>query len=155
MEVWGLGKQRYFELPTPRTMEIWGAEMSPLPRSAAHTLLGRESISTHRNADVRLAATLVPLDAKGDLVEVAHVHPEVGPSVEMIRDGDGPTRALLSANTPVLVEGGGAIDGWLIDSLCSVDVIGAVVTRDGSHVSFTARWTPGAPAINDIIFYER
>ena len=45
----------------------------------------------------------------------------------MVLGGDGAADALDLADGPVLVKGGGALDGGLVDTSRAVDVVGAAV----------------------------
>src|SRR6478609_2408063 len=88
--------------------------------------------SLHREVHVGGAAALVTLDRHRDLVQVAEVHAELCPFVEMIGDGDGAASALLLTHAPILVERRVALDRRLVHALRLVDVVAAAVAIDGA-----------------------
>lgn len=48
----------------------------------------------------------------------------------MVAGGDGTARPLAGPHRPILVEGRGALDAGLVDTLGAVDVVGAAITAD-------------------------
>ncbi len=80
-----------------------------------------------------------------------------GPSVHVIGERDvvvGSGGPLRRSDAPVLIERRRTDDRRRIDSLRPVEVVGASVRRDGAHRR-SARRSPAAPAIDDVVFDER
>ena len=66
--------------------------------------------------------TAIPALDRDDLeVQRTQVHADVLPSVKVVLDSDRATDARRVADRDVLVEGRGALDGWLIDALILPD----------------------------------
>ena len=86
---------------------------------------------------------------------LAQLETGTGPGVEVVAHGDGTTGALLLADRPVLVEGGGAIDGRLVVAGGLVDVVGGAVGGDGSETLGTGRRVVGAKVLDDVVLDER
>jgi hypothetical protein len=63
--------------------------------------------------------------------------------------------ALLAADRPVLVKGGGALDGRLVDAARLVDVVGAAVVIDGAEPAGARRRVVRAVRLDDVVLDER
>lgn len=64
----------------------------------------------------------------------AECHAESSPGIEMILGRDCAADALVGADRPILLEGGGAGDGGLVGARRLVDVVGAAVGGDGAFL---------------------
>lgn len=74
-------------------------------------------------------ATAIPALHGDDLiVQGAKVHSEIGPSLEMVLDGNGAADTRRVANRDVLVKGRCALNGRFVDTLVLPDGIGSSVT---------------------------
>lgn len=82
------------------------------------------------DGDVSGSAALVALDGEDLIVVRAKVQAGLRPGVEVVLDGDGAADAVVAADRPVLVEGGGALDAGLVDALGLVDVVCVAVGGD-------------------------
>ena len=85
----------------------------------------------------------------------AELETGAGPGVEVVLHVDGAAGALLLADGPVLVEGGGAIDGGLVDALGAVDVVDTAVRGDGPETGGARARVVGAEVLDDVVLYER
>lgn len=79
------------------------------------------------------------------------LQPQVIPRGEMVCGGDSPTSTLVLTNRPVLVEGGGALDGWLVNSCVLVDVIDGTVACYGAFVCCARRGVVVVPRFSDVL----
>jgi len=101
-------------------------------------------------------AALVSLCCDDHVVEATHRHSQTGPRIEVVGSGDGSAGPMRLADTPVLLEGRGALNGWFIGAGGFVDVIRAAI---GGHCalvrSAAAGWVEGAVAFDDVELDER
>lgn len=95
---------------------------------------GTSSLS---DGDVGGPAAVVTL--RGDNLVVVCTHLETGssPSAEVVASGDGAGCTVRLADRPVLVEGGRALNGRLVDTLVEIDVVDRAIGSDGSLVGAT------------------
>lgn len=77
------------------------------------------------------------------------------PGVEVVLHGDGASDALLLADGPELVKGGGAVDGRLVDALRAVHVVGAAVALDGAQLGRAARRVVRAERLHHVVLDQR
>lgn len=82
------------------------------------------------DGDVSGSAALVALDGEDLVVVRAKGQAGLGPGVKVVLDGDGAADAVVAADGPVLVKGGGALDAGLVDALRLVDVVCVAVSGD-------------------------
>ena len=73
----------------------------------------------------------------------------------MAANGDLAADALLLADRPELVEGGGAINGRLVNALGLVDVVSAAIGGDGALLGRPATWVVGAEGLDDVVLDQR
>jgi len=108
------------------------------------------------NSNTCRPAALVSLCCDDHVVEAAHRHSQTGPRFEVVASGDGSTSTLRLADTPVLLEGRGALNGWLIGAGGLVDVIRAAIGGHGALVrSAAAGWREGTEVFDDVELDER
>lgn len=112
-------------------------------------------MSRLRNSDGRRTTALVTLSGDNLVVEIAQVHSQLGPSIEVVGSGHSTAGALALADGPVLVEGRSALDGGLIDLLVLVDVVGSTIAIDGTLVGHAGARVVGAVVLEDVVFDER
>lgn len=72
----------------------------------------------------------------------------------MVCRGYGAAGPLALPDRPVLIEGGSALDGRLVDLLVLVDVVGRAITGDGSHMCHAAARVVASVAFHDVVFNE-
>lgn len=97
-----------------------------------------------------------PALSRNDLVvERAQVHAKLLPLCNVVGKGDGAAGAALAlAHRDVLVEGGGALDGWLVDLLVLVDgVCRAIACECALHSALASAATRGA--VLDVVLDQR
>lgn len=114
--------------------------------------------------EIRLSAVDGDLSAAGgevalggdDLVVVlTELHALGSPGVEVGLHVDGAGAALVLADGPVLVEGLGAVDGGLVDTLGLGDLVGRAVGSDAALDGSLRGWVVGAEVLNDVVLDER
>lgn len=105
-----------------KSEQVTSIPVSKFPRSERHLGLG--------DGDVSGSAALVALDGQDLVVVRAQVQAGLRPGVKVVLDGDGAADAVVAADGPVLVEGGGALDAGLVDALGLVDVVCVAVGGD-------------------------
>ncbi len=66
-----------------------------------------------------------------------------------------PADAVLLANGPELVEGGGPFDRRLVHALGAVDVVGAAVARDGAQLGGPGGRVVRAEGLDDVVLDQR
>ena len=81
----------------------------------------------------------------------AELHSLGCPLVEMGLDVDGSAGALAAADTPVLLEGLGALDGRLVDTPALGDLVVASIDSERTLVSGLGRRIVVAEALNDVV----
>lgn len=76
------------------------------------------------------------------------------PSVEVVGRVDRAAGAVVAADRPVLVKGGSSNDGRLVDTLSSVDVVGAAVRCHLTQLGGTSGWVVGSKVLDDVVLDE-
>ena len=108
------------------------------------------------NSDGRRATALVSLSADNLVAMGAHTHSKLRPSVEVVSSGDSSAAALVPADGPVLIEGGGICgDGRLVHLLVGVDIVDGSIRSYGSLEGHAAAGVVFAVVLHDIIFNKR
>lgn len=107
-----------------------------------------------RNSDGRRTTALVTLSGNNLVVEVAQVHSQLGPSIEVVGSGHSAAGTLALADGPVLVEGRSALDGGLVDLLVLVDVVGSAIAVDGTLVGHARPRVVGTIVLEDVVLDE-
>jgi hypothetical protein len=106
--------------------------------------------------DIRRAGALVALRGHDHVVPFAEVEVALAlPLVKVLARVDDAAGALLAADRPVLVKGGGALDGRLVDAARLVDVVGAAVVFDGAEPAGARRRVVRAVRLDDVVLDER
>jgi hypothetical protein len=117
--------------------------------------LSRRLSSCLRAGDGVLGVTASVAPALGgeSLVVVGtKVHAELLPGVEVAGGGDGTAAgALLLAVADVLVEGGGTLDGRLVDLGVLPDVVDGAVAGDRAHLGALSRASTVAGVLLDVV----
>lgn len=93
-------------------------------------LLGDGQNLGRGDGDVSGSAGLVTLNREDLVVVRTQVEAGLSPGVKVVLDGDGAADAVVAADGPVLVEGGGALDAGLVDTLGLVNVVCVAVGGD-------------------------
>jgi hypothetical protein len=83
---------------------------------------------------------------------VAQVHASIGPSIEVCLDIHGTLAALVLADRPVLVEGLGAVDGWLLHAGRLADLVAGAVGGKAAALVGVAAGVVGAVLLDDVVF---
>lgn len=91
--------------------------------------------------------------SSNDLVVVLGTQLEAspGPSVKVSTNIDGSAAALVLADGPELLEGRGAIDGWLVGTGADENVIVGAVDVDSSLLLGSARGVVSAEVLDDVV----
>lgn len=90
-----------------------------------------------------------------DLVVVgAQVQAVLGPGSDVVGEGDGSGGTLVAADGPVLLEGGGANDGWLLGTGGDEEIVDGAVGGDGATGGGTGGWVVGTEVLNDVVLDE-
>lgn len=116
------------EVPNPHQASDVNLLTPPLPPFPPPQSLS----SRARHGDARAPGALVPLRRDDHVVERAERHPGALPRVEEVARGDGPAGPLALADGPVLLEGGGPLDGGGVGARRLVQVVGAAVGGDAA-----------------------
>lgn len=106
------------------------------------------------DGDVGGAGGLVTLGGDNLVVVLAELHAQLGPGVEVVGGSDSSRGALVLADRPVLVEGGGTLDGRLLSADTLVDIVDGAVSGDGTHVGETAAGVVGAVGLEDVVLNQ-
>ena len=77
------------------------------------------------------------------------------PGVEVGSSIDISTNTMFLADRPVLLEGGGPLDGGRIGTSAHVDVIGSSITLDRTLQFAVTGWVIGAKGFDNVVFNER
>ncbi len=130
--------------------------------SVAATGVAAASVATAGVAAIAAAGRAADGDAGGaagevalggdDLVVVgAELEAGSGPGVEVGGHVDAATGTLVLADRPVLVEGRGALDRRLVDTLGTVDIVGRAVGGDAAELGGARRGVVRAEVLNDVV----
>ena len=76
------------------------------------------------------------------------------PVVEVVLNSDATARPLGLTDGPELVEGGGTVDGGLVDTLGLADLVRAAVGGDTTLLLTVLAGVVGAVVFNDVVFDE-
>lgn len=117
--------------------------------------LGLGASAALADGDAGRSAAEVTLSSHDLVVVAAQVQANLGPGIKVGRNGDGAADTLVPADRPVLLEGAGALDGWLVGSGADEDVVGAAVDSHLTLLLGTARGVVGAEVLNDVVLDER
>ena len=107
------------------------------------------------DGDGRGAAALVALGGDDLVVVGAELETGLGPGVEVGADVDRARRAVALADRPELVEGAGALDGGLVDTLRLGNGVGAAVLVDGAELGRLRRRVVVAEGLDDVVLDQR
>jgi len=102
--------------------------------------------------DVARSAAVVSFSRNDLVVESSEWHAEGCPGIKMTRGSDSSGTTFRLADGPVLVKGRSTLDGWLVDTLALVDVVGTSVANDGSLMCQTRSWVIGTEVLKDVVF---
>lgn len=107
------------------------------------------------NVNVGVTRAKVALHGNDLVVQGSQGQAQVAPRVEVVRNRDRAAGAVVAADRPVLVKGGGSDDGRLVDSLRAVDVVDAAVRGHLAQLGGAGRWVVGSKVLNDVVLDER
>lgn len=108
-----------------------------------------------RNSNRRRSTAEVPLRRHDLVVKGPQLQAQLRPGIKVIRRRDSAAAALGLADGPVLAEGGGALDGGLVDARGLVDVVGAAVRGDAAEAGGARGRVVGAEVLDDVVLDER
>lgn len=137
--------------PSWATGATRGSSRTTSTARAGSTSRGR----TSRNGDRRRTRAFVTLGREDLVVKCTHIHAKSGPGIKVVCRRDGTTGPLALPDGPVLIEGGSALDGRLVDLLVLVDVVGCAITGDSSFMSHAVARVVVSVAFHDVIFNQR
>ena len=100
---------------------------------------------------MRAAGTLVGLGGHDHVVVFTQGHPRIRPGVEKDLGVHTSADTLLVADGPVLLEGGGAINGGLVRAGALVEGVGAIGCVDGTPVLAGAAGVVLAVILDDVV----
>jgi hypothetical protein len=106
------------------------------------------------DSDRRAAGGEVTLGGDDLVVVLTELHALGSPGVEVGLHVDGAGAALVLADGPVLVEGLGAVDGGLVDTLGLRNLVGRAVCGDGALDAGRRGWVVGTKVLNDVVLNE-
>jgi hypothetical protein len=87
-------------------------------------------IDTLANCDISRAAALVTLTGNNLVVVRTQVHAERSPCIEVSSGVHAAAGAVALADGPVLLEGRGTLNGWLVSAGGLQDVVGSTIGGD-------------------------
>ena len=115
---------------------------------------GSSGRSTLGDGDGRRTGREVTLSGD-DLVIVGTQVQAIGlPGVDVVGEGDGSAGTLVAADGPVLLEGGGTNDGWLVGTGGDEEIVDGSIGGNGTSVGSTRRWVVGTEVLNDIVLNQ-
>jgi hypothetical protein len=76
------------------------------------------------------------------------------PCVDVVGEGNGSAGALVAADGPVLLEGSGTNDGWLVGTGGDEEIVDGSIGGNGTSVGSTRRWVVGTEVLNDIVLNQ-
>lgn len=103
------------------------------------------------DGDVRLPSTLVRLRRNNHVIMVTKGHPRRRPRVKEGPRVDGPAGPQVPADGPVLLEGGGTVDGRLVGAGALVEVVRAVIGLDGAAGLTSTTGVVLAHVLDDVV----
>ena len=104
---------------------------------------------------MRVASAPVRLSRDNHVVVGTHGHAGLLPSIEEDTGVDGAAGALIGADGPVLVEGGGALDGRLLHAGALEEVVGTLRGLDGALGGGGVAGVVFTKVLNDVVLDER
>lgn len=78
-------------------------------------------------------------------------HTQRSPSIEVVGSGHGTAGTLATADGPVLVEGCSARNGWLVDLLVLIDIVGCSIAGNGTLVGHAAARVVGTVVLENVV----
>lgn len=107
------------------------------------------------NVNVGVTRAKVALHSNNLVVQSAQSQAQVAPCVEVVPNVDRAAGAVVAADRPVLVKGGGSDDGRLVDSLRAVDVVDAAVRGHLTQLGGAGGWVVGSKVLNNVVLNQR
>lgn len=77
-----------------------------------------------------------------------------GPGIEVLLHWDGSAGSLLLTDRPVLLEGLGALDGWLVVTGGLVEIVDGAADGDGTLAGSAGGGVVGAKVLDDVVLDE-
>lgn len=107
------------------------------------------------DVDVGIARAEVSLDRNNLVVQLAQSQAQVAPGIEVVANVDRAAGAVVAAHRPVLVKGGRADDGRLVDALRAVNIVDAAVRRHLAQLGRARGRVVGAKVLDNVVLDER
>lgn len=107
------------------------------------------------DSDGSRARAKVSLHSNNLVVHRAESEAVRSPGVEVVGRVDRAAGAVVAADRPVLVKGGGSNDGGLVDTLGSVDVVDTAVRCNLTQLGSARGWVVGSKVLDDVVLDER
>jgi hypothetical protein len=104
--------------------------------------------------DISVSTALVSLSSDDLVVVLTKVHAITGPGVKVCLHVDGSSSAKTLTDRPVLLEGAGTVDGWLVGASRNHDVVVGTIGIEATLVLGTAAGVVGSEVLNDIVLDE-
>ena len=111
-------------------------------------------LSLSLDIDVRIPTALISLSGNDLIVVRSQVQSIATPSVEVILHSDRAAGSLALADRPVLVEGPGAFDGWLVYTLGDVYIVSAAIGGVASLVLSAAAGVVCAEVLYHVVLHK-
>lgn len=96
-----------------------------------------------------------PFSSHNLVIMRAQRQPARRPRIEVIRRRDGAAGSVRLPHTPVLIEGGRALDARLVDALRAVDVVRGPVAGDGPKTGSARTGVVGAEVLDNVVLDQR
>lgn len=87
-------------------------------------------LSRRSDRDARLSSAFVCLCGHDHVVVSSETHASIGPSVEEVACSDSSTCPFRSANSPILIESLGSVDGWRVGACSLIQVVCTSCEKD-------------------------
>lgn len=126
-----------------------------LPISVASATTTLPHIRPLANVDIGAARTEISLNGNNLVVQRSQSQAEIAPGSEVVSNVDRAAGAVAAAHRPVLVKGGRADDGRLVDALRAVNVVDAAVRRHLAQLGRARGRVVGAKVLDDVVLDER
>lgn len=111
--------------------------------SAQTSLLG--------NRNRRRPRTRESLNGQDLVIEIAIAEPVLGPDLEVVGSSNRTRGALALTNRPILCEGAGSSDGWLVGSCVGADGVGTAVRLNSPELRCLGARVIGAIRLDDVV----
>jgi len=103
------------------------------------------------SVDIGASTALVSLSSDNLVVVLTKVQSISAPGIEMVLHVDRSSSTLALTDRPVLLEGAGSIDRWLVNTGGDVDVVASAISRKATLVLSAAAWVVCSKVLDDIV----